>query len=407
MRFHVLALPHTITRKDYSACAFTQKVLKFCKMMHQRGHTVFHYGHEDSEVEGTHITVLTNEDLLKSYGTYNWRREQFKHSTDDHAHKTFNEKASIEISKLKRAGDFLLLFWGHGHSGVASAHKDLIVVEPGIGCFNRPVAPFCVYESYAVMHYVYGKFDLMPRFMDCVIPNYFDLDDFEVEKSPQELYGSYVGLSIELAEESRFSFIKPGYVICISRLITSKGLQIAVEACKLTGNKLIIAGQGSLEDCLAGHKDFFATSKEDFNSRPSVWHVGYIEPKERLALLQGAKCLMCPTLYAEPFGGVNVEAQLCGIPVVSTDWGAFSETVIHGTTGFRCRTMDHFVWALKNLSLLDPIKIKTIARANYGLQKVASMYEEYFSMLQDVAHKNGFYTLNDGRLGLRWLEKVT
>ena len=32
-RIHVLGLPHTKTTKDFTACAYTQKVWKFCKMM--------------------------------------------------------------------------------------------------------------------------------------------------------------------------------------------------------------------------------------------------------------------------------------------------------------------------------------------------------------------------------------
>ena len=91
MRFHCLGLPHTVTNKEYNACAFAQKVLKFCKMMAPY-HEVFHYGHEDSVVEcKEHITLLTNKDLEICYGTYDWKKKFFKFACDDHSHKKFND----------------------------------------------------------------------------------------------------------------------------------------------------------------------------------------------------------------------------------------------------------------------------------------------------------------------------
>jgi glycosyltransferase involved in cell wall biosynthesis len=74
---------------------------------------------------------------------------------------------------------------------------------------------------------------------------------------------------------------------------------------------------------------------------------------ERAELYQNAKAVFVPTTYVEPYGTVNVEAQMCGTPVITTDWGAFTETVIDGVTGYRCRTFGEFVQASIDAPKLD------------------------------------------------------
>ena len=370
MRFHILSLPHTVTRKDYSACAFTQKVLKMCKMMTQRGHTVYHYGHKDSEVECTeHIPVTFDEDLQIAYGSYDWRKEFFEHNTCDHAHRIFNQRAIIEVGKRKKVNDFLLCFWGYSHQPIANAHPELIAIEPGIGCSNEPFTDFSIFESYAIMNVVYGKYKRPPHWYDAVIPNYFDPTDFEFNPTPKD------------------------YFLFVGRIIESKGIGIAMDVTKRLGVRLLVAGQGdlkSIRDPIPDH----------------VTVIGYVEPPERCELMRNAKALLAPTHFNEPFGGVTIEALFCGTPTITSDWGGFAENNLHGITGYRCRTIEQFVWAGKNIDKISREKCREWAMNNFSLDRIALMYEEYFNTLLKVRDgSGGFYCSNDDRKELDWLNR--
>jgi len=371
MNLHVLAIPHTITSKNYLACAFTQKVLKFCKMMHTH-YNIIHYGHENADIFCKEKVSVTNDEVLKkAYGDYNWKKVFFKHNISDYAHQTFYKKAKEELKKRLKKGDAILCFWGHGHKPVVEPfERDCFIVEPGIGYDADSVfAPYRVFESYAIMHNVYGtKGIIHPSWYDAVIPNYFDLEDFE------------------LCEK------KEDYFLYLGRITKIKGLDSAIQVTEKTGSKLLIAGQGDLKSL--GYKSI----------PKHVEIVGYADVEKRKELMKKARALILPTHYIEPFGGVTIEAMLCGTPIITTDWGCFSENNLHGITGYRCRNMDHFVWAAKNIDKIKPKNCRDWAEKNFSLKKVAEMYNEYFYGLKMLGEK-GFYEENSSRDNLNWISK--
>jgi len=86
-RIHALGLPHTITNEDFIHCAHTQNVLKFCKMMTDNGHTVFHYGHEDSKTAATEdVTVISSDVWNKVYGDHDVSKKFFTFDNQDDAY---------------------------------------------------------------------------------------------------------------------------------------------------------------------------------------------------------------------------------------------------------------------------------------------------------------------------------
>ena len=370
MRFHVLGLPHTVTNKEYSACAYTQKIVKFGKMMKARGHTIIHYGHEDSVLDcDEHVTVLTNNDLEISYGNHDWRKNFFKFAMEDHAYQTFFKNAIVEVGTRKQPNDFILPFWGQGVRPVTDAHPDLICVEPGIGYADGHWARFRIYESYTMHAAVNGLDKVRSCTQDwyhSVIPNYFDIDDFE------------------------YSDQKDDYFLYLGRVYEGKGVHIAIEMTKKLGKKLIIAGQGSLADM--GYTEPF----------DHVTEVGYADFELRKKLMSRAQALFIGSTYGEPFGGVQIEAMLSGTPVISTDWGAFSEFNINGYTGYRCRTFDDFLEAGRNIHKISPQNCRTWGE-NFSLEKVGQMYEKYFQDVLNVYTGNGWY--EEGNGSIDWLTK--
>lgn len=357
--YHILGLPHTVSSKTFNACAYTQKVVKFGKMMTERGHTVIHYGHEDSDLPCTeHVTVLTNDDFMRVYGTHDWRRKFFTYNTQDDAYQTFYKNAIREIAKRKQKNDFLLPFWGSGVRPICDAHNDMIVVEPGIGYAGGHWARWKVFESYAIYHAYCGLRNVgqcNQDWYDVVIPNYFDIEDFE------------------------YSYKKDDYFLYMGRVYNGKGVNIAIQATEIAGVKLVIAGQ----------------KEEGYKLPDHVEYIGYADVETRKKLMSKAKASFLPSMYVEPFGGVQIENLLSGTPTITTDWGSFAENNIHGKTGYRCRTMGDFVQAIKQIDKIDPADCRRFGK-NFTLDKVAPMYEKYFEDVLDVYTGKGWYAECNG-----------
>lgn len=359
MRFHVLGVPHTVSSKEYNACAYTQKIVKFCKMMHKRGHEIFHYGHEESNVDCTeHITVVTSEDFEKSYGNHNWRENFFKFNISDHTYQTFYKNSIEEVRKRKLPNDIILPFWGQGVRPICDAHPDIITVEPGIGYSEGHWAKFKIFESYAIYHAYYGLNSVgncIQNWYDVVIPNYFDDEDFTYNEKKED------------------------YFLFLGRVYEGKGIHIAIQVAEKLGLKLKIAGQNNLQDC--GYKEI----------PECVEFIGYADIDKRRELMSNAKGAFVPSLYNEPFGGVQIECLLSGTPTITTDWGAFTENNIHGITGYRCRTFGDFVNAVKNIDKIKPLNCRKHGE-KFLLDNVAPLYEKYFSDVLNIYTGNGWYT---------------
>jgi glycosyltransferase involved in cell wall biosynthesis len=375
MRIFVLGVPHTktlspLTPGSHTTCAFTSKVWNLCKMMYDRGHEVIHLGVPGSEPICTrHVDVVPIEWWEKLYGA---RKE-----TEYYITKEDGEFAPYMEEYEKNAREALLKYGGEDYTSIvcctwggpqrrAAQNVPQLAVESGIG-YMHTWSPYRIYESYAWMHWQLGKEQLASgdKWYYSVIPNAFD----------PSLFGPVVPTSK-----------KQNYFLVMCRLNEDKGVRLACQVAEKLGVPIKIVGQGDPSSYLGA----------------GVTYHKPVGAAERNELMRYAKGFFSATRYIEPFGGVAVEAMLAGCPVITTDWGAYTETVPHGYTGYRCRTWEQFVWAAQNIESIDPYACHNWALSNFSLDRVGKMYEEAFTDILRLKHA-GWLTENPDRKELDWL----
>lgn len=111
------------------------------------------------------------------------------------------------------------------------------------------------------------------------------------------------------------------YFLSVGRLVTYKRVDLAIEACLKTGQKLIIAGVGPEERSLKRLAN--GSSFITFIGRPHDQGLGTLYSNAKALLFAGE----------EDFGIVPVEAQSAGCPVLAFGKGGALESVINGETG--------------------------------------------------------------------------
>ena len=347
-------MPFAQTTREYSLCGFTALTIRFARMLKDLGHTVFLYASEENEAPCDElISCVSREEIASLLSMGPWEYQHANIEEWSPLFQLFNARAAKQIWNRKRPGDFLCHLGGYAHHYVADKNPDLVNVEYSIGYIGN-YAPYRVFESSAWMHSCYGRQNIdIGRNFDTVIPVPFDESEFSFCEKPDD------------------------YFLYVGRLITNKGINAACDIATKAGVKLKVVGHGGDVKNITGGHEF----------------LGGVDMKTRNELMSRAKALISPTLYVEPFGCAQVEAQLCGTPVISTDFGGFRETVKHGVSGFRCSYMGEFVRATKAIESLDRAAIRERAVRKYSMNTLKHDYQKYFDRL-NLLHGEGWNSLD-------------
>jgi glycosyltransferase involved in cell wall biosynthesis len=275
-------------------------------------------------------------------------------NTGNELYRIFNERLKIQLARNLDTHDIICLPFGYAHESAISDFTNP-KVETGIG-YPNSYQSFRIFESNAWYHYEIGREGKSGHDYNWVIANYFKVDDWDFNPNPEK------------------------YVAYFGRLSDIKGVHIVKEiALKRPDLEFKICGQGDPTPYLVA---------------PNITYVPPIHGKSRSEFLGNAMAVFMPTRYVEPFGGVTVEAELCGTPVLGSSYGSFTETIEHGKTGFQCRTLGDYLAGLERIENGEISReyVRNFAVENYDMYKLAHKYDAAFKQIHDISTNDGWYS---------------
>jgi glycosyltransferase involved in cell wall biosynthesis len=157
-----------------------------------------------------------------------------------------------------------------------------------------------------------------------------------------------------------------------------KGPQRAIAAARAADVPLVLAGPVH-----PGQEEFFAREVAPHIDGDSVRYEGEVGPERKRKLYTGARALLMPIRWAEPFGMVMVEAMACGMPVIAFAEGSAPELVIDGETGFLVDDEDEMAHAVSRLGEIDPLRCRASVQERFDVASIVTRYEQVYERARD------------------------
>jgi glycosyltransferase involved in cell wall biosynthesis len=183
----------------------------------------------------------------------------------------------------------------------------------------------------------------------------------------------YHGLPLDLHRPS----YQPGdYFAFLGRFSPEKRPDRAIAIAKALGVPLRMAAKVDKADA-AYYRDQIKPLLDD----PLIEFVGEIDEEKKAAFLGGARALLFPIDWPEPFGLVMIEAMACGTPVVAFGCGSVPELIDDGVTGYVVSDLNGAIAAAAKAHTLD----RRLCRAAFERRfSAARMARDYLAVYADV-----------------------
>src|SRR4051794_36831801 len=170
------------------------------------------------------------------------------------------------------------------------------------------------------------------------------------------------------------------YLAFLGRNCPEKSPDRAIRIARADGMKLKIAAKIDRVD-----QSYFQTVIRPMIDGDQIQLIGEIGDAEKPAFLSGAKALLLPIDWPEPFGLVMIEAMACGTPTIAFPAGSVPEVIDQGVTGFIVHDEAEAVMALSRLHEVSATSIRRQFERRFTARRMA---EDYVALYRRMALKS-------------------
>ncbi|HEX7182183.1 MAG TPA: glycosyltransferase family 4 protein [Thermoanaerobaculia bacterium] len=170
---------------------------------------------------------------------------------------------------------------------------------------------------------------------------------------------------------------EPGdHLLFLGRISEEKRPDLAIEIARRAGMPLKIAAKVDDAD-----QAYFEEVIQPLLAQPGVEFLGEVGEQEKGGLLGGARALLFPIDWPEPFGMVMIEALACGTPVIAFRRGSVPEVMEPGRTGFICESADEAVAAVGRLPEISRRECRRVFEERFTAGRMARDYVKIYERL--------------------------
>jgi glycosyltransferase involved in cell wall biosynthesis len=188
------------------------------------------------------------------------------------------------------------------------------------------------------------------------------------------------------------------YVAFLGRFAPEKAPHLAIDAARAAGVRVLLGGNP--HEIPVAQAYFEREMKPRLADSAHVTWCGELAHEPKVELLAGARALLFPLDWEEPFGLVMIEAMLVGTPVIAFARGSANEVVEDGVTGFLVHNAEEMAQRIRQLDRIDRVRCRMRAQERWSTGRMAREYAELYAHMTRRARRAGMLRRAEPRTAL-------